>query len=497
MLLLTSIQNRIVLRSQTLAQGVCALVLMVLLTPFAQAGMSSMTETELSDVSGAGLAIALDDFRYLTAPTSYFEQVGQNNPGSDCSGTGSSASNTNCWRRGDLRWYGVSISGVVDGGSHWNESGCDATSLACPRGGQIDQFSPYDNPYLVRAWSPAGMGFDGTLINSDPNNPNKTIFEFLAPTNQPDYKFSFWGEIEAGATRDAETEALTFGQGDRLKSQTIIQGNAAGSIFRLFQFTEPGNETFGIFYHSHLQGDFRFSVAQDAGAATDVIGQAPVFDEQEGLHFRNVDAYLPFGQLYYQAMTLGAVGTAGDFYLELTQLPNTPSVYNRSYSLNSGDARGFETARLQVASWDVPCAANDTGCQNYRLSHGHVRYGDWYPGDASHPASSGTRNSTDDQSDGMYFSKCSGCADFTAFAKRPVVIDKRGETGSMQRTQNYNCSTGGTGNCSVIAGGGPTTSGPGNNTRVYNTGAVNIGDARIEGLLIQFIRMESCQSGGC
>jgi len=49
----------------------------------------------------------------------------------------------------------------------------------------------------------------------------------------------------------------------------------------------------------------------------------------------------------------------------------------------------------------------------------------------------------------------------------------------------------------VIAGGGPTTSGPGNNTRVYNTGAVNIGDARIEGLLIQFIRMESCQSGGC
>lgn len=490
MFLLTKFPNRRLLRLQPLAQGIFSFVLMVLLTPMALAGMSSMTETELSDVSGAGLAIAFDDFRYLTAPTSYFEQVGQNNPGSDCSGTGSSASNTNCWRRGDLRWYGVSISGVTGSGSHWNESSCDAGSLACPRGGQISWFSPFDNPYLIRAWSPAGMSFDGSDINSDPNNPNKTIYEFLAPTEQPDYKFSFWGEIESGATRNAETDALTLGQGDRLKSQTIIQGNAAGSIFRLFQFTEAGNETFGIFYHSRLQGDFRFSVGQNGSGATDVIGAAPVFDNQEGLHFMNVDAYLPFGQLYYQALTVGAVGTGGDFYLELTQLPETANVYNRFYSLDSGDSRGFETARLEVANWDTPCASNDTSCQNYRLSHGYVRYGDWYPG------GSGTRNAIDGDSDGMFFRKCSGCANFNAFAKRPIRIDKRGETQTMQQTQNYNCASGG-GSCSVVGGGGPTTTGQGDSTRAYNTATANLGDARIEGLLIQFIRMESCQSGGC
>lgn len=66
----------------------------------------------------------------------------------------------------------------------------------------------------------------------------------------------------------------------------------------------------------------------------------------------------------------------------------------------------------------------------------------------------------------------------------------------MQQTQNYNCASGG-GSCSVVGGGGPTTTGQGDSTRAYNTATANLGDARIEGLLIQFIRMESCQSGGC
>lgn len=72
----------------------------------------------------------------------------------------------------------------------------------------------------------------------------------------------------------------------------------------------------------------------------------------------------------------------------------------------------------------------------------------------------------------------------------------RGETQSMQQTQNYNCSTGNAGGCTVAAG-GPIFTGTGDSTRTYPTSAVNLGDSRVEGLLIQGLRFESCAAGGC
>lgn len=462
--------------------------------------MTPLSEGEMAEVSGAGIAVALDDFAFTMAPTSYFEQVG-NTPSPNCSGSGSVASNVNCWRRGDLRWYGVNISAASGTGSHWNEQSCSAGSLSCPRGGPINEFSPFDNPYLMRAWSPLGMSYSGAIINADPNNPTKTIYEFLAPTNQPDYTFSFWGEIEAGATRDSETQSLTVGQGTTaggglLKSQTIIRGNAAGSIFRMFRFTQTGNETFGMFYHSRLQGDFRFSVAQSpVSGSTDAIGVAPRFDNGEGLHFFNVNAFLPFGQLYYQALVLDAVGTSGNFSLSLTPIPNNPSVLTQFYALDPGDTRGYETARTATRDWATPCAPTDTACLNYRLSHGYVRYGDYYPGNASWSAG-GTRNAPNTNNDGIVFQACDDCGVFYAYAYRPLVIDKRGPTNSTQRTQNYNCAADNSGGCSVPASGGPVVSAsPGNYNRTYPTRTVNLGDARIEGLMVNHMSLVSCQAG--
>lgn len=468
-----------------------------------QARLQALDEHEMAAAHGAGIAVALDHFRYLMAPTSYFEQIGIS-PDNACTTTGNTSGNFSCWRRGDLRWYGANISGAGSGGSHWDESPCDASSLACPRGGQIDWFSPFDNPYVMRAWSPEGMAYDGSLINADSSNPDKTIYEFLAPTRQPDYTLSFWGEIEAGATRDTASQVLSAGQGINnssggglLKSQTIIRGNAAGSVFRLFQHTEPGNQTFGMFYHSHLQGDFRFSVNQAAGQADDSIGQPPVFAADEGLIFRNVDAFLPFGQVYYQALVLGAVGTGGDFYLQLTPIPDNPTVYNRYYGLDSGDVRGFETARTATRDWQAPCAAGDSGCENYRLSHGYVRYGDWYPATTgpSGWAEQGSREAINASDDGIIFEARNG-GTFNAFAKRPIVIDKRGENGSMQRTQNYRCDPANPGSC-YSPSEGPVANGPGNNNLYYTTNRVNLGSARIEGLLINQFYLESCRPGVC
>ncbi|MDX5327770.1 MAG: hypothetical protein LPK06_03140 [Marinobacter sp.] len=481
--------------------------------------LQAMSDDEMENVSGAGIAVALENFRYMMAPTSYMEQVGVTPAGTEaCTGTGSSASNTNCWRRGDLRWYGINLSGDGAGGSYWNEAACNAGSLSCPRGGVIGGaggwFSPFDNPYLMRAWSPAGMAYNGSLVNTDPNNPDKTIYEYLAPTSQPDYTFSFWGEIEAGATRNPAQQLLSAGTGSAnggalLKSQTIIRGNSAGSVFRLFKFTQPGNETFGMMYTSHLRGDFRFSVAQSGTGATDTIGVPPVFDQNEGLHFLNVDAFLPLGQLYYQALVLGPVGNNGEFYLELTRIPNNPLVFNRFYGLDVGDIRGFQTALTATRDWSAACGG-DVACENYRLSHGYVRYGDYYPA-MSGPvgwSASGTRESINATNDGIFFRKCDTCPNFNAFAKRPMVIDKRGENSSMQHTQNYNCVSGCTVSTTPITysssrysktqpPGGPIVQGPGNNGLVYNTSAVSLGSARIEGLLIQQLYIESCQPGVC
>lgn len=456
--------------------------------------LDALDDTALQEVSGAGIAIALDDFEFAMAPTSYFEQVGSN-PSNLCSAT----LTTNCWRRGDLRWYGINISGATNTGYHWNDTTtCSATSLNCPRGGVIDQFSPFDNPYIIRAWSPQGMAHDGNCVNgtgggcSGSAPKTKAIYEFLAPTSQPNYTFSWWGEIETGSTRNSATQALATNAGTVLKSQSIIRGNAAGSVFRLFQFTKAGDETFGMFYHSRLKGDYRISIAQDTGATgySDAIGRPTVFADTEGMYFRGVDAFIPLGQLYYQALTVNTVGTAGNFEIALTPIPDTALVYNKHYALNSDDTEGYETARM-----------NNTGgttTADYKLTHGYSRWGGWTA--TGTPVGRNLINGSDGSAtgDGVIFMACAGCGTFNAFAKRPAVIDKRGETGSMQRTQNYNCSTADAGGC-VVPGsaGGPTVAGAGDSTRTFPTTAVNLGDARIEGLMFNSLRFESCAAGGC
>ena len=460
--------------------------------------LDALNDSALEAVTGAGVAIALDDFEFAMAPTSYFEQVGSV-PSNACTTTSNASGNWNCWRRGDLRWYGINISGANNTGYHWNDvTSCSATSLNCPRGGVIDQFSPFDNPYIIRAWSPQGMAYDGNCVNgtgggcSGSAPKTKDIYEFLAPTSQPNYTFSWWGEIETGSTRNSATQALATNAGTVLKSQNIIRGNAAGSIFRLFQFTKAGDETFGMFYHSRLKGDYRISIAQDTSATgySDAIGRPTVFAATEGMYFRGVDAFIPLGQLYYQALTVNTVGAAGNFEIALTPIPNTALVYNKHYALNSGDTEGYETARM-----------NNTGgstTADYKLTHGYSRWGGWTT--TGNLVGRNLINGADGSStgDGVIFMACPTCSTFYAFAKRPTVIDKRGETESMQRTQNYNCSTGNSGGCVVPgSGGSPIVSGTGDSTRSFPTTAVNLGDARIEGLMLNSMRFESCAAGGC
>ncbi|MCG8669387.1 MAG: hypothetical protein MI867_08220, partial [Pseudomonadales bacterium] len=64
--------------------------------------LTELSDDSLSDVQGAGLAFALDDFRFQMAPTSYFEQLG------------SEPDANTTFRRGNFRWIGTTISSGLD-----------------------------------------------------------------------------------------------------------------------------------------------------------------------------------------------------------------------------------------------------------------------------------------------------------------------------------------------------------------------------------------------
>ncbi|MDF1821245.1 MAG: hypothetical protein P1U64_06730 [Alcanivoracaceae bacterium] len=501
--------------------------MLLALAPAAPAGLSPLDEQEMATVTGAGLNFVWEDFRFLAQPTSYFEQVGsQAAPGST-------------FARGDLRWYGVAISALGSGYS-WADSsgtmtGCASqgiNGLGCPRGETIGHFAAHDNPYTLRVQDYAGDGSAAASIgngivtwggDTDPLTSAQTVLELLAPTSQEPYRFAFWGEIEVGKDPLAGTNSAL------LKSQTLIQGSAAGSELRLFQFSEPGNNSLAIQYLSRLQGDFRFSVNQQGATASDTLGQPVAFEANEGLHFRNVDAYIPLGQLYYQALTLdvpragdGSYITDGNFVLRLERIPDELAVYTRFYSFSVADSfdAGYTTARQALLN-QLP--AN----HNYYRTHGYSRWGDWTPcqgvGCANPPTTPPPqRNSYNSSADGIFFQKCASCDNFNALAYRINRLDVRAGNNqytTYERYANYGaCTPGTSGNARFNCGYGgaynasgavvtsatgltdpmslvlrPSGSGPATNVTlpVINTDAVNIGDSRIEGLLINHMQFTS------
>jgi len=395
--------------------------------------MVELADDALSDATGDGLTFIWTDFRMLFHPESYFEQVGS--AGSNtCTGTGNTAGNFNCWRRGDLRWYGLNASaeGTAVGqtltGGVWNTTwtttagnmtqcaSAGVAGLGCPRGGPIALFAAHDNPYILRVMQYTGDNTANNVIGNGivtyqgstssaawPTGATQTVLEWLAPTRQDDYRVSFWGELEVG--RGGTGTGL-------LKSQTIISGNAAGSQLKFWKFTQtstsPGaaapynpllgaagctdagcagvdgagstynNRTMTIDYTSWLRGDFRFSVAQTE--ATPVIGVPVVFHATEGMYFRNSEVFVPLSQPFYQALNLNvprntgtnAAITDGNITLEMPIIPNRTAVWTRFYSLNTSPGTG--TASVRNAYDYGYATARSAWLRNVSLTNDAINY---------------------------------------------------------------------------------------------------------------------------
>ena len=108
-------------RQTWLASLLSTLMAVACMTP--ASALTALDDEQMADVSGAGLAAVWEDFRFLMKPTSYFEQVG------------STAAPGTTFQRGDLRWYGISMSGKGNAASSysWTETGGNMS--ACAGGG--------------------------------------------------------------------------------------------------------------------------------------------------------------------------------------------------------------------------------------------------------------------------------------------------------------------------------------------------------------------------
>jgi len=337
--------------------------------------LQEMSDDSMSEVQGTGLAFAMDDFSFRFAPTSYIELTG-----TQAQGAG--------WERGDARYYGLSITnGEQIAGMDWHGSGCNSGGgfgndyLACPmgtdNGGGIGAFASIYDPYLLRAYQYEGYDYSGAYLSTPANMP--TVMELIGPSDTDRWRWSFWGELEVDRLNNnpadgALNNSYNVGGADFLQSQTIIHGKpvtAAGRPARLRLMRTTGmdsalypwadSNTFGITYESALSGDFRFSVRQQADSE-DRLHWVPNFEDNEGMYFKNVDAYLPLGQLHYQALTLDAVRTGserGNFVIELTRIPNIAAVYEDFYC-------------------DGPCNIVSGEIQNpNKDTRGYVRWGDF------------------------------------------------------------------------------------------------------------------------
>jgi len=412
--------------------------------------LQDMDDADLAQVDGGGLSFVLENFKFQMAPQSFIEQVGAAPTGGttlqqgdyywmglSISGDGSSGQ----------QWAPTAAGTPNTCSTSKTSSGTASTvagNLGCAVGSNvIANLAAFDNPYVLRAFS---------YTAPDENNNSaiaNTVLELMAPscvgqassssaapalgcgssTQQPEdtYRWAFWGSVVV--TKSSGATASASGQ---LKSQTIVDGiNAAyfypqmvattagssaagrpnmyqGAVMRMFRTipdsintANSDNATLGLTYASELSGNFRFSVGQtgstDADTCTGTGGNCslanvavvPNFDNTEGLYFRNVQAYLPLGQLNYQSIVAGASGTVaspnGNFDLELTVLPNEAPAYNDAYSLEASDTTGYATAHdaqcTMTANTATQCGSG-TGTGNwtavpvrYFETHGYVEWG--------------------------------------------------------------------------------------------------------------------------
>lgn len=395
------------------ALPIVAFLLALFLPALSQAGKpQELSDESLQEVSGEGIALALDSFTFRMAPTSYIEMTG--------SAVVNTASTTDAydrgWRSGDLRWYGLSFtSNSTATGTDWYSAngGCTPGSdgLGCPMGtGTIKDFASVYNPYLIRVFQYAGYNYQGTCLGnvisnvcSEVSTASPTVYEFIGPSKGDTWRWAFWGQLDVG-----RVGGVVAAEQGYLQSQTIILGNnfttdGKSTKLQLLQTptTVASEQSLSLVYESRLSGNFRFSVGQKTTGVvtTEARNSVPDFNDTEGVYFKNVDAFLPLGALNYQTLVFrSAPALDGNFILELTPIPDLAAVYNSFYcGANTCATSTFTepgTGAVGAISYSytqiTPLAVSSD------KTHGYVYWG-------SQSGAAPTEGGTTDPGNGIYF----------------------------------------------------------------------------------------------
>lgn len=405
-------------------------------------GMSALDDEALASFTGEGIAIGLEDIRITSGPSSRFEILGQI-PDPPV-------------KKADARWYGISVSSDVPTTTWVGSCSTGIANMGCPIGGLIANLAPFDNPFLLRVFDYSGLDFQGATVQ-------QSVFEFLAPTQHDTARVSNWSELVVNSNTN-----------DRLQGQLIFansllnterSGVRRNNKVRIISHTDVNDPTIGFIWENHYRGDFRYSVNQTF-SSQDQVGVPPMFGDVEGFYTRNIEVYFPLGHMFYQSLILDSVASKdGNFRIELTR-PGAQSntVRQDFYSLAPGDSVGYN--RLNRP-------------ERYYQTHAYFRYGDWTPPDTCTndptnapnclPRMLGTKNTQSSTDDGMFFvayDDTATTARFTAYSSRKVP-----PTGSTLNNANSSSDT------------IPTA------TYSASLNAVNLGDGRIEGLLVQHMEL--------
>lgn len=381
--------------------------------------LEMLDDSEMSVVNGAGVALAFDNFSSRLAPTSYIGVLGTDltvRTAADCT---SNPNDAYCaphnYRRGDLYYYGLSMTGgsLTDGmdwyGTGQLDGGCTpgADGLGCPMGRTassaqvqgIKNWASVYNPYMIRVFQYAGYSYEGVCLGTEVAgkcsqvavsgaNASPTYYEFLGPSKGDKWRWAFWGELlvnngslALGANGANFTGTCNAGAAGTvagncagiLKSQAIILGNnftLDNKPTRLQLAQTPTSvvdeQSLSLIYQSRLSGDFRFSVAQKTGTTgVELHGAVPDFNDVEGLYFKNVDAFMALGQNNYQSMVFRNNGTTGNFIIELTPISSNSNVANTFYC-GQKDCASFLTSTIPAAYGGVALNGSDAtiGCVN-------------------------------------------------------------------------------------------------------------------------------------
>ncbi len=368
--------------------------------------MSSLSDQQMSNVDGEGIAVVLENIRANMAPTSYIEAVGS--PDSDPTTVASNGATLLGW--GNYQYLGLTLSGT-GAGEYFGGSPCTPSGLAgdlsCPIGsGAIANLAAFDNPLLIRVRS-------YTAENMSNNNVPNTVVEVLGPTNMDPLRLSFWTQITQ-MTNTGATDTAVVNNG-LLQGQFVFEGKLAtyqysplvggttssnpmtGMSVRLFQVSDsnasdPNYQAMGLAMTTALSGDLRISLNQTS-TSPNALNQIPVFDPQAGLFIKNAYMYLPMGGLNYQAIVFNSSAAKdGNFTIELTSIPapqggadctyGNASACAQAYGLENGDSTGYQTAmdaRTVMTGSGSSFGNNVSQTTSYYQTHGYIDFGLYNP----------------------------------------------------------------------------------------------------------------------